>query len=203
MSDESIVVGCVIMASGQGKRFGSNKLMVDFCGEPLLVGSLKATENLFAQRFVVTRHKKVADYCEQHNIDFVIHNFTDRNDTIRIGLVSLENIEPGVTHCLFAMGDQPLVKRETLEKLLEAVQKEPEYIWRLASENLVGAPVIFPKRFFSELKSLPAGKGGGVLLKKYPEQVRKVQVMSCEELIDVDTKDDLQKLIAIKLSLKE
>ena len=27
-------VGCVIMASGLARRFGSNKLLADFCGPP-------------------------------------------------------------------------------------------------------------------------------------------------------------------------
>lgn len=202
MTNEKLVVGCVIMASGQGKRFGSNKLMAELCGEPLISGSLKVTENLFAQRFVVTRHQAVADYCEQNNIDFVVHSFPNRNDTVRIGLVQLEKLEPAVTHCLFAMGDQPLVKRESLEKLLKAVQKEPEYIWRLASDTIDGAPVVFPKGFFPELKSLPLGKGGGVLLKKYPEQVRRVQVLNRVELLDVDTQEDLEKIIEIKQALK-
>lgn len=202
MSDEKIIVGCVIMASGQGKRFGSNKLMTDFCGEPLLAGAIKVTDNLFAQRFVVTKHKIVADYCKKNKIDFVEHVFPNRNDTIRIGLAYLEQLETGVTHCLFAMGDQPLLKRESLEHLLEAVQKEPDYIWRLASGATVGAPVVFPKRFFPELMSLPIGKGGGVLLKKYAAQVRTVPVLSYAELLDVDTQEDLEKITAIKLSLK-
>lgn len=201
MSDEKIIVGCIIMASGQGKRFGSNKLMADFCGEPLLAASLKVTENLFSQRFVVTKHKLVADYCEKNKIDFVEHTFPNRNDTIRIGLTYLEHIEPNVTHCLFAMGDQPLIQKATLENLLAAVQKEPEYIWRLASETTVGAPVVFPKRFFSELKTLPIGKGGGVLLKKYANQVHTVPVLSDEELLDVDTLEDLRKITEIKHSL--
>ena len=29
-------LGCVIMATGLGKRFGSNKLMADFCGKPMI-----------------------------------------------------------------------------------------------------------------------------------------------------------------------
>lgn len=27
-------IGCLILASGQGKRFGSNKLLADLCGRP-------------------------------------------------------------------------------------------------------------------------------------------------------------------------
>ena len=29
-------LGCVIMASGEGKRFGSNKMLADIYGEPLI-----------------------------------------------------------------------------------------------------------------------------------------------------------------------
>lgn len=31
-------LGCVIMASGEAKRFGSNKMLADIYGEPLIAG---------------------------------------------------------------------------------------------------------------------------------------------------------------------
>ena len=40
-------IGCVIMASGLGKRFGGNKLMADFHGEPMVCRILDATEGIF------------------------------------------------------------------------------------------------------------------------------------------------------------
>ena len=45
-------LGCVIMASGVGRRFGGNKLMADFQGKPLLQYALEATEGIFARRIV-------------------------------------------------------------------------------------------------------------------------------------------------------
>lgn len=59
--DQQPAVGCVIMASGQARRFGSNKLLVDFHGEPMIMRILAATEGLFACRVVVTRHQEIAD----------------------------------------------------------------------------------------------------------------------------------------------
>lgn len=38
-------IGCVIMASGLGKRFGSNKLMADFNGKPMIYRILSATDS--------------------------------------------------------------------------------------------------------------------------------------------------------------
>ena len=39
-------VGCVIMASGLARRFGSNKLLADFGGCPLLCRALEVTANV-------------------------------------------------------------------------------------------------------------------------------------------------------------
>lgn len=182
------------MASGQGKRFGSNKLMADFLGQPLIASVLKTTEELFFKRIVVTRHGEVADYCENHDIEFLFHNFPHRNDTVRVGLGELGD----ATHCMFVMGDQPLIKRESLERILQAVNKEPNFIWRFVFKGTLGAPVVFPKAFFDELKSLPEGKGGGVILKKYADKVRTVSVDSLVELMDVDTPDDLNMIKILK-----
>lgn len=41
---ENTAVGCVIMASGRAVRFGSNKLLADFGGAPLIVRALDAAE---------------------------------------------------------------------------------------------------------------------------------------------------------------
>ena len=46
-------IGCVIMASGLAKRFGSNKLLAEFDGKPLLCRAFAVTEGL--HRVVVTR----------------------------------------------------------------------------------------------------------------------------------------------------
>ena len=39
-------VGCVIMASGLARRFGSNNLLADFGGRPLLCRALEVTANV-------------------------------------------------------------------------------------------------------------------------------------------------------------
>ena len=33
-------LGCVIMASGEGKRFGSNKMLADIYGKPLIARTI-------------------------------------------------------------------------------------------------------------------------------------------------------------------
>ena len=59
---KSETVGAVIMASGLARRFGSNKLLADFGGEPMLCRMLRATEGI-SPRIVVTRSEDVHRLC--------------------------------------------------------------------------------------------------------------------------------------------
>lgn len=182
--------GCVIMASGLGKRFGGNKLMTDFRGQPMIARSLEATDGIFARRVVVTRHEEVAAYCREQGVDVVLHNLPNRNDTVRLGLETMENVDG----CLFCPGDQPLLKKETVAALVSNWREEPDFIRRATFEDQPGAPILFPKWTFEELRTLPEGKGGAFLAKKYPERVRLHPVRDQFELVDVDTRETLQEL---------
>lgn len=180
-------MGCVIMASGFGKRFGDNKLMALFKGRPIIENVIDATEGVFGKRIVVTRYTDVADLCKERKTETVIHNFQNKNDTIRLGIEKMQNIDG----CMFCPADQPLLKRDTVIALVLSASNEQEYIWRLSSDEKIGAPVWFPKEYFSELCALPEDKGGNFITKKYPEKVKYLTVFDKNELFDIDTKEDL------------
>ena len=183
-------MGCVIMASGLGKRFGGNKLMAEFGGQPMIARILAATDDSFDRMVVVTRHEAVAAYCRARNVEVVLHNLPNRNDTVRLGLEAVGEVDG----CMFCPGDQPLLKKETIEALINGWKRESDCIWRPSFEDQPGAPILFPKWAFSELLTLPEGKGGGFLARKYPERVRLHPVRDPYELMDVDTQETLREL---------
>ena len=182
--------GCVIMASGLGKRFGGNKLMADFHGKPMIQRALDATEGLFTRRVVVTRHESVAELCREQHVEVVLHDLPSRNDTVRLGLEALGDPDC----CLFLPGDQPLLRRESVALLLQNWKESPNCILRLAYEDTDGSPVLFPSWAFPELKSLPEGKGGGYVIKNHPHDVLRVFTANPFELADADTPESLELL---------
>lgn len=208
MSETSHPIGCVIMASGLARRFGSNKLLADFGGRPLLCRALDATDTpQLACRIVVTRSAEVETLCQMLGVACLRHALPGRNDTVRLGLEALLTLQPGLAGCIFLPGDQPLLRRETVEALVCAfvadtrTQKETERaIFRLAfqaendPEPLVGSPVLFGCGYFSALRTLPEGKGGSVLLRRYPERVCNVFTTDRAELLDADTPETLREL---------
>lgn len=206
--EQPFAVGCVIMASGRSTRFGSNKLLAPFGGQPLLCRAFAATHTpLVAERVVVTRHAQVQELCNAQGIPVVLHDLPGRNDTVRLGLAAMLERCPDLAGCMFLPGDQPLLRRATVDQLLTAfaqTQKETErVIFRLGApagngpDPLVGSPVLFSNGFFPELLTLPEGKGGSVLLHKYPTLVHTACIAQPEELADTDTPAALAQLEAL------
>ena len=179
------------MASGQGKRFGSNKLMAEYHGQPLIKWILDITRDLFAKRLVVTIHQDIEKLCTEYSIPVILHSSPYRNDMIRLGL---DTIGSYIDRCAFIPSDQPLIKTESIASLLLCAQSEPSYIWRTCYDKTPGAPVIFPKEYFDELMSLPQGKGGNVVVHSHESQVRQLPVTNKTELMDIDTPADMARL---------
>ena len=189
-------IGCVIMASGMARRFGSNKLLHEFRGAPIITRILDTMEQApLAARVVVTRHWEIKEICDQKGIPVILHDLPEQSDTVRLGVEHLLGVCPEMTGCMFAASDQPCLTAESVAKLCRAFAVAPENIWRLAWQGTVGNPVLFPASTFEELLRLPVGKGGGAVVKKHPKLVRTVEVGDERELIDVDTPEILARLL--------
>ncbi len=182
-------VGCVIMASGHSRRFGSNKLLARFGEKTLIERAILATDGIFSRRVVVTRYKEVADICRDYGVDCILHDMPDRSDTVKLGLEKME----GIRGCAFCPADQPLLRRETVARLVNVFLSEKNKICRLASGKSVGMPVIFPSELFPHLAELKSG-GGSAVIKEHPEMLFLLQTENEAELLDSDTPEELSKL---------
>ena len=189
-------MGCVVMASGLGRRFGGGKLLAPFRGRPLLDYALDATDDLFARRVAVTRSEEAAAHCRGRGVEAVLHGLPARSDAVRLGL---EAVRAGgeLDGCLFCPADQPLLRRETVTALVLAAAAAPGAIWRADWQGEGGAPVLFPAWAFGELAALPTGRGGGWVAARHPERVRLLPVWDARELADVDSREDLAALEAL------
>ena len=190
-------IGCVIMASGLAKRFGSNKLLAEFDRKPLLCRAFAVTEGL--HRVVVTRSTEVQALCEECGIPVLHHALPFRSDTVQLGLEYLLTRFPARSGCVFLPGDQPLLTRKTLDGMAAAFCAQPEKrsrIFRLCEpqSGAPGSPVLFGADYFEELRSLPEGKGGGAVVKRHAEKVTLFPARHPAELMDADTPSMLSAL---------
>lgn len=178
------------MASGEGTRFGGNKLLAELDSTPLVERVVRTVRGLFAKSVVVTRSAEVAALSRSLGTEAILHDEPLRSDAVRLGMEAMR----GCDDVAFFPGDQPLIGAASIKRLLAAAEDQPGCIWRAAFHGEAGAPVLFPSWAYDELRALPASKGGGFVARAHPERVRTVEVESEWELFDVDTAEDLRVL---------
>lgn len=187
-------IGCIVMASGLGVRFGGNKLMADFGGVPMVSHILNKATACFTNVVVVTRNEGVLKLCEDNGIKVIFHDLPYRSDTIRLGVESLSEEVNGAVFCL---ADQPFLSVETLNKMIVAATAEPDKIWRTTSQGVIGSPNYFPRNLFSELTTLPDDKGGSYVCKNHPKLIKMLEIDNPLEIKDIDTRETYEELLRL------
>jgi len=180
---------CIVMAAGEGKRFGANKLLEELAGAPLYRWALGAVDPaLFSQVIVVTGHRPVAETAAALGFTVVKNGAPELgvSRTIRLGLEAAEQ----ACGALFMTADQPLLTGETLRRLIDAFLAQPDQIIAASHGGVRGNPCVFPKEFFPELLCLQGDTGGSAVIRRHPERLLLVEVPE-QELLDCDTPEAL------------
>ena len=183
-------IGAVLMASGAAHRFGSNKLLHEVDGVPMIQRTMQAVPaRLFDRAGVASSYPEILSLAEQSGY-LPIPNPSaaeGQSASIRLGLSALKDMD-GV---LFAVCDQPWLKQESVIRLRMDFSEHPGCICALGWQGRRGNPVIFPKAFFPDLLSLSGDQRGAALIRSHKELLRMVEVASASELRDVDAPENL------------
>lgn len=186
-------IACVVMASGQSERFGQqNKLLSPFRGRPLLESVLECFSQLdCCARNAIVRHREAALLADSKGFTVVWNNGPDHSTarTIAYGIFSAPDEAVG---CLFAVGDQPLLTPQSVRRLCDRFMEDPTRIVSLSWRGARGNPTIFPRELFSELVTLDPEESGRSVIARHPQLLTLVEAQNAEEMIDVDTQEDLE-----------
>ncbi|MBD1387552.1 nucleotidyltransferase family protein [Mucilaginibacter rigui] len=95
---------------------------------------------------------------------------------------------------VFMVCDQPYVNAELLKKLIITAGKVKEEIIACSYNGIMGVPVVFKKRYFSELLTLNGKEGAKKILEQHMEDVYTVPFPLGS--VDIDTEEDYNNLPA-------
>lgn len=185
-------LGCVVMAAGNARRFGDNKLAARLEGRSLILRALEAVPpECFARVAVVTQYPEVMDLAGAFGFAAAYNEHPDWgiSHTIRLGLDALERCDGA----MFLVSDQPLLKRESVAALARFWREQPNAIAALGHGGVRGNPCVFPARLFSELRELTEDHGGSAVIRRHGGDLRLLEVPE-EELTDVDTRPAMEAL---------
>ena len=175
-------IGCIVMAAGNARRFGSNKLDARVEGKTLLRRALEAVPAACFDRVaVVTQYPRGMDLAREMGFLPVENPRPDLglSHTITLGMAHMQDMD-GV---MFQVSDQPLLRRDRLAAL--------------AHDGVRGNPCLFPASLFPELTALEGDHGGSAVIRRHPDLLLLVEAPP-QELTDVDTPQALEVLTGEK-----
>ena len=187
----------IILAAGFSKRMGENKLLLEYKGKTFIQIIIeKLLEINFNKIILVVSnleiYKKYKNYNEKVFVIF--------NDKAENGIS--ESIKKAVTYAknnlevdkyMFFVADQPLLKKETILKIIE--ESNSNKITVPKNNNTMYNPVIFSNKYNSELLSLEGDKGGKQIILKNLDDITFVDIEDSNEFQDVDLIEEYLKLI--------
>ena len=190
-----IPIGCVVMAAGDARRFGEDKLAAVFDGRTLLERAMDAVPaERLAAVCVVSNRPEAEAMAERRGFRFVRnpHSEWGVSHTIRLGVEALRETCRAI---VFLPADQPLLRRESVAALVELARAHPDRVAALAHKGVRGSPCVFPERFFPELCTLTGDTGGSAVIRRHPEALLLLEA-DARELRDADTPRELAALRA-------
>ncbi|WP_066801601.1 nucleotidyltransferase family protein [Sphingomonas soli] len=183
-------VALVLLAAGHSRRFDGDKLGEPFLDKPLAYHVVTALEKLpFHARIAI-----VADTA----LDFagrgyaVIENpdpSLGQARSLSYGVARAREL--GCDYVLVALADMPRVTAAHVMRLLDAANG-PGTIVASSDGTRPMPPALFGKGLYDELLALDGDEGGRQLIKR-----GKHVVTSPAELVDIDTREDLEELRAL------
>ena len=185
-------LGCVVMAAGNARRFGANKLSAQWEGKSLIRRAMEAVPaELYHRRVVVTQYPEIIKLAKELSFTPIENTRPDLgiSHTVALGLTELADCDA----VLFQVSDQPLLRRETVAELTEFYLSRPDHIAALSHGGVRGNPCIFPARFFPELLALTGDRGGSAVIRQHPEALA-LWESDAGQLADVDTPAALEAL---------
>lgn len=192
---EEGIIGVAVMASGEGTRFGSNKLLAEVGGRTVIERSLDLIDSTLFQAenvVVVTRTEEVEREARKRGFRTILHHFPKKSDTVRLATEELLYAD-GI---LFLQGDQFLLRRATIRRMVGKFRSDTEVPVRLGFCSQSASPVLFPRSAYEGLMHLKGDQGGAAVLSTY-EKVHLVEAEEVSEIMDADTPQELTAMITM------
>jgi molybdenum cofactor cytidylyltransferase len=189
-------IAAIILAAGRSTRMGGpNKLLAELDGKKLVrIATEQALASKASEVIVVTGHQAalVEQALEGLKVKFV------RNPDFAGGLASsvkagIAAVPAGADGAIVCLGDMPLIDANLIDRLIESFAPDRgNLIVVPVADGRRGNPVLWSRRFFSELMTLDGDIGARHLIARHAEAVAEVPVEGDGAFLDIDTPQALE-----------
>jgi molybdenum cofactor cytidylyltransferase len=191
------VIAALLLAAGAARRFGSDKLLQELHGKPLVRWSAEALAGAPVDEIIVVvppEHAMIRRALAGLDVRFVVNPDPTRGmgSSIACGITAIRGKTDAA---LVALADEPLNGRLALDPVVDRYRQGGASIVVPLFNGVRGHPVLFASTVFEELRSLSGDEGARAVTDRDPHRLAKLH-LNVGKPVDVDTPDDLRQLRA-------
>ena len=191
-------IAAVVLAAGLSSRMGTNKLLQEWRGKPLLRWTVEAAIEGDAQPVIVVignDASRVEAALKGIDVSFV-HNPNYREGLSASLKAGIEAVPESADGALVLLGDMPEVDATLINRMVAAFSPpDGRSICVAIHGNKRGNPVLWARSFFPEIETLSGDEGAKRLFARHEDMLCEVEAGSAV-LRDIDTPEALAALRA-------
>ena len=190
------MISAVVLAAGSATRMGFCKQLAIIGGKTMIEHVVDSALNSEVGEVVVVLGFRAEEILERLKGKPKLRVAINRDymaglsSSVRVGVRA---ISPESRAAVFMLGDQPLVKPSTVNRLIEAYLETGKLIVVPTYKGVRGNPTLIDRKLFGELEELSGDMGGRILIANHPREVLKVEVEDQGVIFDVDGVEDLER----------
>lgn len=185
--------GLVILAAGSAKRFGTEKLLEEFDGKPLLQIVLDNLRDAPCyKKVVVLRPDFPMDgFCfSGYEVILNYNHIEGISSSLKAGFNEFLLEEPvGV---FIALGDMPFIYSSDVVEIRKRIEPKDPKIISFVYGGKKGFPTFIPNSFFKRIMELHGDRGASVLIRDNRAVFEPIEGQK-RHCFDIDTEDDFKE----------
>ncbi|KPV47542.1 hypothetical protein SE19_00590 [Acidiplasma aeolicum] len=186
-------VSGIILASGESRRFGENKLFYKINGKMLIEYTIENARNSLLYEKIIVFNPAVNYSVLNLNGFKIAINYDYKNGMSTSIVAGLRKVENNIDGVMILLGDSPLIDQNIINRMINIYSQNDAGIVSAYNSGIPVNPAIFSSKYFNDLLNLKGDVGGRFILRNHPEDIIRVEIDN-NALLDVDTKEDLKKI---------
>jgi CTP:molybdopterin cytidylyltransferase MocA len=189
-------VSAVILAAGKSTRMGQDKLLLPLVDRPVIRWSIDTFLATDIDHLVVVTPpggRAIQQILTPLPVQTVTNYDVagDMASSLRAGIRRLPPFSSGI---LVSPADMPLVRSETIQRLIDAHRRYPGAIFIPCWQGRRGHPTLFPRQLLAAIHHLPTLRH---LLHGHAPSLRHLELSDPGILMDMDTPNDYGLVVTL------
>jgi molybdenum cofactor cytidylyltransferase len=192
-------VGAIILAAGRSTRMGEAKQLLRMGESTVLDQTLAHVRGAGVDEIVLVLGFSAQTIRERLPISVIEGLKVVVNQAYEQGMASslregLSALDPQTDAALIVLADQPFIRSDTLNRIVEEHRRTRAQIVIPLYRGFRGNPVLLDRSVFPKVMALDGDIGCRAIFGSHLEGIVKVEVDDVGILLDIDNKDDYERL---------